>query len=76
MDAQSGAQPREREECLSCRLIGSASLGAVGAYALHQSRAHQPGSRVAKRVMAGVGISFLVASYVRWNASQFRERLR
>ena len=41
---------------MSCKVIGSTSLAAVGVYALNQSRAHQPGSLIGKRIMAGVGI--------------------
>ncbi|KAI5118196.1 hypothetical protein M0805_005550 [Coniferiporia weirii] len=63
---QEQVQEKTQQECLSCRIIGSGALGAVGVYALNQSRAHQPGSLAGKRVMAGVGICFLAASYVRW----------
>ncbi|KAI0321225.1 hypothetical protein OF83DRAFT_371751 [Amylostereum chailletii] len=53
------------QDCMACRVIGTASLGTVGLYALHQSRAHQPGTIFGKRIMAGVGILFLGASAVR-----------
>ena len=49
-------EQRSAKECLSCRIIGTASLGAVGLYALNQSRPHQPGSLLGKRILAGVGI--------------------
>ena len=71
------------EDCLACRVIGTAALGGVGVYALQQSRAHAPGSVVGKRIMAGVGVceyaldcgiiarltlpGFLVASALRWS---------
>ncbi|KAJ3551119.1 hypothetical protein NM688_g4917 [Phlebia brevispora] len=54
------------EDCLPCRIVGSAALGGVGIYALNQSRAHQPGSIVGKRILAGLGVCFLVASALRW----------
>ena len=43
-------------DCFSCRVIGTASMGAVGFYALNQSRAHQPGSPFGKRIMGGLGV--------------------
>ena len=55
-------------DCLSCRVIGTGALGATGLYALNQARAHQPGSRVGKRIMAGVGVLFLLGSVARWRA--------
>ncbi|KAH9847004.1 hypothetical protein C2E23DRAFT_788163 [Lenzites betulinus] len=54
------------KDCLACRVIGTGALGGVGVYALNQSRAHAPGSVVGKRIMAGVGVCFLVASALRW----------
>lgn len=44
------------QDCFTCRLIGSTALGAVGIYALNQSRRHQPGSPLGKRIMAAVGV--------------------
>ena len=44
------------QDCLACRVIGTAALGGVGIYALNMSRAHAPGSLVGKRIMAGVGV--------------------
>ncbi|KAI0256440.1 hypothetical protein BJV78DRAFT_467162 [Lactifluus subvellereus] len=55
-------------DCLSCRIIGTGALGATGLYALNQARAHQPGSVVGKRIMAGVGMLFLLGSVARWRA--------
>ncbi|KAI0640418.1 hypothetical protein C8Q79DRAFT_921493 [Trametes meyenii] len=55
------------KDCLACRVIGTAALGGTGIYALNQSRAHAPGSVVGKRIMAGVGVCFLVASALRWS---------
>ncbi|KAI0689760.1 hypothetical protein C8T65DRAFT_517976, partial [Cerioporus squamosus] len=54
------------QDCLACRVIGTGALGGVGIYALAMSRAHAPGSVVGKRIMAGVGVGFLVASALRW----------
>ena len=58
---QSNKQPsfvdrKKRNECLSCRLIGTGALGGVGSYALWQSRATAPGSLGQKRVVAGLGV--------------------
>ena len=44
------------KECLSCRLIGTGTLGGVGSYALWQSRAAAPGSLGQKRAIAGLGV--------------------
>ncbi|KZT01314.1 uncharacterized protein LAESUDRAFT_664173 [Laetiporus sulphureus 93-53] len=61
------ADPAARyQDCLACRVIGTAALGGVGVYALNQSRAHQPGSIVGKRIMAGLGVCFLIAGAMRW----------
>ncbi len=43
------------QDCLACRVIGTAALGGVEIYALNMSSAHTPGSVVGKRIMAGVG---------------------
>ena len=65
----SPSQPTSRpRDCLSCRVIGTGALGATGLYAINQGRAHQPGSVVGKRIMAGVGVLFLFGSVVRWRA--------
>ncbi|KAI0330038.1 hypothetical protein GY45DRAFT_1346206 [Cubamyces sp. BRFM 1775] len=58
--------PQNPKDCLACRVVGTAALGGVGIYALNQSRAHAPGSVVGKRIMAGLGVCFLVASALRW----------
>ncbi|KAI9442669.1 hypothetical protein H4582DRAFT_1302814 [Lactarius indigo] len=55
-------------DCLSCRIIGTGALGATGLYAINQARAHQPGSVIGKRIMAGVGVLFLLGSVARWRA--------
>lgn len=44
------------QDCFACRIIGATALGGVGVYALNQSRAHQPGSMVGKRIMGGLGV--------------------
>jgi hypothetical protein len=43
-------------DCLSCRIIGSAVLGATGVYALMSSRPNMPGSVIGKRIVAGAGV--------------------
>ena len=62
-----------QRDCLACRVTGTIALGTVGAYALHMSRAHQPGSVFGKRIMAGVGAVFLGLSALR-AAGDPRER--
>ncbi|KAH9831778.1 uncharacterized protein C8Q71DRAFT_714852 [Rhodofomes roseus] len=54
------------QDCLACRIIGSAALAGLGVHSLNQSRAHQPGTPMGKRIMAGLGICFLAGSYLRW----------
>lgn len=69
MDAAQSSPPQHPAyDCLSCRVIGTGALGATGLYALNQARAHQPGSRVGKQIMAGVGVLFLLGSVARWRA--------
>ncbi|KAL5484812.1 hypothetical protein ACEPAI_7454 [Sanghuangporus weigelae] len=63
-----------QQECLSCKIIGTAAFGTVGLYALQQSRLPvgqkgAPKGPVARRVMAGVGLCFLGLSYIRWLVS-------
>ena len=69
-DAPQSSPPQRMPayDCLSCRVIGTGALGATGFYALNQARAHQPGSRVGKQIMAGVGVLFLLGSVARWRA--------
>ncbi|KAI0345558.1 hypothetical protein BDW22DRAFT_1342905 [Trametopsis cervina] len=55
------------QECLTCRIIGTGALAGVGIYALQASRPHAPGSIVGKRIMAGLGVGFLIASAFRWS---------
>ncbi|KAI0793070.1 hypothetical protein BC629DRAFT_1592978 [Irpex lacteus] len=54
------------KECLTCRIIGTGALAGVGMYALQASRPHAPGSIIGKRITAGVGVGFLIASAFRW----------
>ena len=53
------AQAQAYQDCLACRIVGTAALGGVGVYALQQSRPHAPGSVVGKRIMAGLGVCAL-----------------
>jgi hypothetical protein len=43
-------------ECMSCRIIGSATFAGVGIYALLQTRRAAPGSFAQKRLIGGLGI--------------------
>ncbi|KAI0698140.1 hypothetical protein BC835DRAFT_1335945 [Cytidiella melzeri] len=56
----------EPQECLTCRIVGTGALAGVGMYALQASRPRAPGSVIGKRITAGVGVGFLVASVFRW----------
>lgn len=49
----------KKNDCLSCRIIGTGALGGTGAYAIWQSRAAAPGSMVQKRILAGLGLGNL-----------------
>jgi hypothetical protein len=49
-------QDKLEPECLSCRIIGTATLAIVGLYALRQSRARAPGSVLGKRIVGGLGV--------------------
>ena len=57
-------QSIQRQDCLGCRVVGTGALGAVGLYALNQSRAHQPGSRFGKAVVAGIGVCELNIQFI------------
>jgi len=65
-------QVERPKDCLACRIIGTGALGGVGIYALNQSRAHAPGSPLGKRIMAGVGVCFLVAGALRWTTKDLQ----
>ncbi|KAK0486049.1 hypothetical protein IW261DRAFT_1453477 [Armillaria novae-zelandiae] len=54
------------KDCLSCRIIGTGTLTGVGGYALMQSRATAPGTPGQKRIMAGLGVVFIIAGITRW----------
>jgi len=55
-------RPSTQADCLSCRIIGTATLAIVGLYALRQSRARAPGSVLGKRVVGGLGVCTLPSS--------------
>jgi len=48
--------PTTDQDCLSCRIIGTAALTTVGLYALRQSRIQAPGSVAGKRIVGALGI--------------------
>lgn len=44
------------KECISCRIVGTATFAGVGTYALYQSRAAAPGTPTQKRLVGGLGV--------------------
>lgn len=52
---RSGEQ-QSPKDCLSCRIIGTGTLGGVGIYALWQTRLAAPGTPLQKKGLAIVGI--------------------
>ncbi|TFL07746.1 hypothetical protein BDV98DRAFT_600012 [Pterulicium gracile] len=60
-------------DCLSCRLVGSGTLGGVGLYALYQTRPAAPGSAAGKRLVGVVGFGLLLASAIRWKQTSPQE---
>ncbi|RDB25244.1 hypothetical protein Hypma_008014 [Hypsizygus marmoreus] len=75
--SDSSLQPAERvlnapvnskkyNDCLSCRIVGTGTLGGVGSYAIYQSRAAAPGTPGQKRIVAGLGVALLVGGVIRW----------
>lgn len=61
------AQPQVKEDCFTCKIIGSAAFAGVGVYALQMSRARAPGSVVGKRIMGGVGVCEFFPVNRSWN---------
>ncbi|KAF7318305.1 DUF4536 domain-containing protein [Mycena chlorophos] len=55
-----------QQECLACRISGTATFTGLGLYALWQSRAAAPGGRASKRIIAVFGVAMLVGGVVRW----------
>ncbi|PPQ98432.1 hypothetical protein CVT24_004111 [Panaeolus cyanescens] len=65
-----------KQECLSCRIIGTSVLAGTGSYAIWQSRTAAPGTPVQKRMLAGLGIVLVVAGVFRWRkTSQCKSNL-
>ncbi|KAJ7594654.1 hypothetical protein C8J56DRAFT_927300, partial [Mycena floridula] len=62
---ESGAAARPKD-CISCRIIGTATFATVGGYALYNSRAAATGGILQKRIMMGFGVGFLSAGLLRW----------
>ena len=52
---RSGEQQNPKD-CLSCRIIGTGTLGGVGIYALWQTRVAAPGTPLQKKGLAIVGL--------------------
>ncbi|PFH52055.1 hypothetical protein AMATHDRAFT_2538 [Amanita thiersii Skay4041] len=55
-----------KQDCLGCRVVGSATFASVGAYALWQSRAAAPGTLLQKRITTVLGLAFLTGGIIRW----------
>lgn len=57
--------PARKQDCLSCRIVGTGTFATVGTYALWQSRAAAPGGPGQKKIVAGLGVGMLrYCSYV------------
>ncbi|KAF8070349.1 hypothetical protein FPV67DRAFT_1487046, partial [Lyophyllum atratum] len=61
-----GLPNRYDKDCISCRIVGTGTLTGVGSYALWQSRVAAPGSPGQKKIVAGLGVAFLVGGVMRW----------
>ncbi|KAF8995460.1 hypothetical protein BDQ17DRAFT_1171804, partial [Cyathus striatus] len=57
---QNNTSSTEIQDCLACRVVGSASFTGIGSYALWQSRAAAPGALVHKRMLGGLGVGMLI----------------
>ncbi|KZT63099.1 hypothetical protein DAEQUDRAFT_680970 [Daedalea quercina L-15889] len=69
LHAVSGLTPQadtQPQDCPACRVVGTAALAGLGIHVLNQSRAHQPPSLTGKRIMGGLGVCFLIGSYLHW----------
>ncbi|KAF9467349.1 hypothetical protein BDZ94DRAFT_1305429 [Collybia nuda] len=58
--------PARKQDCLSCRIVGTGTFATVGTYALWQSRAAAPGSPGQKKIVAGLGVALLAGGVIRW----------
>ena len=46
----------EYKDCISCKVVGTGTLGLTGLYALRMARPQAPGSVFGKMMMAGIGV--------------------
>lgn len=53
---QPSAAQENPKDCLTCRLVGSATFLSVGGYALWQSRGAAPGTRAQKLFLSVMGV--------------------
>lgn len=55
-----------KQDCMSCRVVGTVTFAGVGVYSIWLSRAAAQGSLLQKRITMGFGIGFLGAGILRW----------
>ncbi|KAL1760575.1 hypothetical protein FB107DRAFT_256109 [Schizophyllum commune] len=65
--AQVTPQKNEFQDCLQCRVVGTATFAGLGIYSFMQARRATPGSLWEKRIAVALGAVFCAGAVVRWN---------
>ncbi|TRM70090.1 hypothetical protein BD626DRAFT_563778 [Schizophyllum amplum] len=61
-------QPKaEFQDCLQCRVVGTATFAGLGIYSFMQARRASPGALWEKRIAVALGAVFCAGAVVRWN---------
>lgn len=66
MQSHGESELQTKQDCFTCRLIGSGALTATGFYALYSARTKAPGSRFGKGVVGLIGLGLVGAGAFRW----------
>ncbi|KAI5889315.1 uncharacterized protein SCHCODRAFT_02634157 [Schizophyllum commune H4-8] len=61
------APQKEFQDCLQCRVVGTATFAGLGVYSFMQARRATPGSLWEKRIAVALGAVFCAGAVVRWN---------